>query len=57
MFGSIGKGMNIFINSINTLVGYSIFEELRNDHIAFSTDENPNQFFATLSDKSHDGAP
>ena len=50
IFGSIGgKGHRIFINGINSLIGHSIFEELRNDHIAIHTGETPNKFFGTIN--------
>lgn len=49
IFGSLGKGQRIFINSINSLIGHSIFEELRNDHIAIHTGEAPHKFFGTIS--------
>lgn len=49
IFGTIGKGHRIFINGINSLIGHSLFEELRNDHIAIHTGETPNRFFGTIN--------
>jgi hypothetical protein len=52
IFGSTnGKGHRIFANSVNSLLGHSIFEELRNDHIAIHTGETPHKFFGTLNNK------
>ena len=52
IFGSTnGKGHRIFINSVNSLLGHSIFEELRNDHIAIHTGETPHKFFGTVNQK------
>lgn len=49
IFGNLGKGHRIFINGINSLIGHSIFEELRNDHIAIHTGETPHRFFGTIN--------
>ena len=46
-----GKGHRVFINNVNSLLGHSLFEELRNDHIAIHTGETPHRFFGTLNTK------
>ncbi len=43
------KGKRIFISGVNSLLGHSLFEELRNDHIAIHTGETPNKFLGTLN--------
>ena len=57
IFGSLGKGHRIFINGINSLIGHSIFEEMRNDHIAIHTGETPNKFFGTVNQKDAETIP
>lgn len=37
------------MNGINSLIGHSIFEELRNDHLAIHTGEPANIFYATVN--------
>lgn len=49
IFGSGIAGKKIFINGINTLIGHSVFEELRNDHIAIHTGDIPNLFYGTIN--------
>eukprot|EP00347_Sterkiella_histriomuscorum_P003365 403364574 len=51
IFSTLITGKKIYINGINTLVGHSIFEELRNDHIAIHTGEVPNIFYASINKK------
>lgn len=57
IFGSLGKGLKIFISGVNSLIGHSLFEELRNDHIAIHTGETPHKFFGTLNIKDADSVP
>jgi hypothetical protein len=47
------KGKRIFISSANSLLGHSLFDELRNDHIAIQRDatEESHKFFASLNPK------
>lgn len=51
------KGQKIFISGVNSLVGHSLFEELRNDHIAIHTGELPNKFLGTINQKDADTVP
>jgi len=39
------------ISSVNTLVGHSLFEELRNDHIAIHKNLPYNKFYGTMTNK------
>ena len=57
IFGNLGRGYRIFMNGINSLLGHSIFEELRNDHIAIHTGENPHKFFGTLNTRDAETVP
>jgi hypothetical protein len=43
------KGLKIFVSNVNSLIGHSLFEELRNDHIAIHTGETPHKFFGTIN--------
>jgi len=49
IFGSLGKGHRIFISGVNSLIGHSLFEELRNDHIAIHTGETPHKFLGSIN--------
>jgi hypothetical protein len=44
-----GKSKRYFISGVNSLLGHSLFEELRNDHIAIHTGAVPNKFVATIN--------
>jgi len=39
------------------LIGHSLFEELRNDHIAIHTGETPHKFFGTINQKDKETIP
>jgi len=39
------------------LIGQSLFEELRNDHIAIHTGETPHKFLGTINQKDADTIP
>ena len=47
----IKPSQRIFISGANSLLGHSLFEELRNDHIAIMPDaeELENRFYVTLN--------
>ena len=45
------KEKHIFISGINSLVGHSLFEQLRNDHITIHSGEKPHKFVGTLITK------
>jgi hypothetical protein len=51
------KGLRIFISGVNSLIGHSIFEELRNDHIAIHTGEIPHKFLGTVNYSELDTVP
>lgn len=51
------RSHRIFINSVNSLIGHSLFEELRNDHIAIHSGETPNKFFGTLNENEQVSVP
>ncbi len=57
IFGSLGKGQRVFISGVNSLVGHSLFEELRNDHIAIHTGETPHKFFGTVNAREAESVP
>jgi hypothetical protein len=38
-------------------MGHSLFEELRNDHVAIHTGETPHKFFGTINQKEIDNVP
>ena len=58
IFGNLGgKGHRIFINGVNSLIGHSLFEELRNDHIAIHTGETPHKFYGTINQKEIESVP
>ena len=38
-------------------MGHSLFEELRNDHIAIHTGDIPNKFFGTINEKDSQTVP
>jgi len=40
------------ITGVNSLIGHSLFEEMRNDHIAIHSGEKPHRFLGTRSDSS-----
>ena len=40
----------IFISGINSLVGYTLFEFLRNDDVAIVADQQPNKFVGSMID-------
>jgi hypothetical protein len=40
----------IFISGINSLVGYTLFEFLRNDDVAIVNDAQPNKFVGSMLD-------
>jgi len=48
------QGKRIMITGINSLIGHSLFEEMRNDHIAIHSGEKPHRFLGTLSAKGND---
>lgn len=37
------------MNGINSLVGHTIFEEIRNDNISVNLNEAPNLFFSSIN--------
>lgn len=37
------------ITGVNSLIGHSLFEEMRNDHIAIHSGEKPHRFLGTKS--------
>ncbi|CDW80676.1 dpy-30 motif family protein [Stylonychia lemnae] len=39
------------MNGINTLIGHSVFEEIRNDHITIYSGEQSNMFYGTINQK------
>ena len=45
--------MRVFISGANSLLGHSLFEELRNDHIAIQPDskEEEHKFYVTLNQR------
>lgn len=45
------------MSGINSLLGHSLFEELRNDHIAIHTGETPHKFYGTVNEKDKDTVP
>ncbi len=49
------KNRRIFISGCNTLLGYCLVEELRNDHI--EADETANQFVGTLDPRCPNDPP
>ena len=57
IFGTLGRGNRIFISGVNSLLGHSLFEELRNDHIAIHTGDTPHKFFGTLNAKDFESVP
>lgn len=42
---------------MNSLLGHSLFEELRNDHIAIHTGDIANKFFGTINEKDSSIVP
>ena len=42
---------------MNSLIGHSLFEELRNDHIAIHTGETPNKFIGSLDPSTAESVP
>ena len=42
---------------MNSLLGNSLFEELRNDHIAIHTGEKPHKFFGTINTRDQNTVP
>ena len=46
-------GMRVFLSGANSQLGHSIFEELRNDHIAIQNDsqEEAHRFYVTVNQK------
>ena len=44
-------GMRVFLSGANSLLGHSVFEELRNDHIAIQNDsqEEAHRFYVTVN--------
>ena len=51
------KNLRIFISGANSLLGNSLFEEFRNDHIAIHTGETPHKFFGTINPLEADTVP
>jgi hypothetical protein len=43
--------MRVFLSGANSLLGHSVFEELRNDHIAIQNDsqEEAHRFYVTVN--------
>ena len=50
-------GLRVFISGVNSLVGHSLFEELRNDHLAIHSGEAPRRFFGSLNEQEPVAAP
>lgn len=53
----INKSKKIFISGFNSLLGHSLFEELRNDHLSIHTGETPHKFIGTLNLKDENTIP
>lgn len=51
------KCKRIFISGVNSLLGHSLFEELRNDHLAIHTGEPANKFVGTVNVTELDTIP
>lgn len=45
------KPKRFFVSGVNSLLGHSLFEELRNDHIAIHTGGPAHKFFGTINSK------
>ena len=45
------NSLKFFVSNVNSLIGHSLFEELRNDHIAIHSGETPHKFFGTVNHK------
>jgi hypothetical protein len=45
------------MNGTNGLLGHSLFEELRNDHICIHTGETPHKFLGTINPKTSENIP
>ena len=52
-----GKNKRFFVSGVNSLLGHSLFEELRNDHIAIHTGGVPNKFFGTINTQDAQAVP
>lgn len=51
------SGLRIFISGVNSLTGHSLFEEMRNDHIAIHSGETPHKFFGSVNEKDLQSVP
>jgi hypothetical protein len=45
------------MTGVNSLLGHSIFEEMRNDYIAIHTGETPHKFLGTINSKEESTVP
>ena len=49
--GTKNVGLRIFISNVNSILGHSLFEELRNDHIAIHSGEPAHRFYGTVNQR------
>jgi hypothetical protein len=46
---NMSENKRILITSINGLLGHSLFEQMRNDHVCIENGKEPHRFIGTLN--------